>query len=319
MTPFADKLIQANFAFNTAFLEGVESLKKGIDLVWEFKTSTVYMPGTQTTVFGFLAEMPLFRQWDGERRAKPLAVGSHSITVRDFEFTFKVSRDDIKYDKYGVLAPSIRGYGIAQERFPSDMVNDAQNAGTSIKCFDGQNFYDTTHPCGLNGKGATFQNRFTGTDLTAHNIWVQYEYMTQITDANGKRFGIRPDTLEYGPGLGEKARIALQAEFIAKNVTNAGALDGTSNVVGVTGVSNPAVGLVKPVYNPDLTTGTWYLHDTRFMKPWLYMVETPPSGLVIRDDLRDQHVWNNKEFLYGGEATAAISPTLPHLSQRNEV
>jgi len=84
-------------------------------------------------------------------------------------------------------------------------------------------------------------------------------------------------------------------------------------------VSNHALGLVQPIYNPDLTTGEWFLHDTRIMKPFIYMVETPPSGLITRDDPRDPHVWNNKEYLHGAEATVAASCTLPHLSQRNTV
>ncbi len=315
MTPFADKLVQANLGIHTAFLEGVEALKDGIDLVWDFKTQVVSMPGTQETVMGFLAEMPLFREWVGDRRAQPLAVGYHSIKVKDFEVTFKVSRDDIKYDRTGLLAPRVRGYGIAQKRFAADLINDFQNNGKTKKCFDGQNFYDSAHPKGLNGTGGTFANLFTTMDLTAANVWQQYEVMTQLTDANGKRMGIRPNVLEFGPGLGLKARTALNAEFIAQNLKN---VAGTENVASAA-VTNVAVGLVQPIYNPDLTTGVWYLHDTRIFKPFLFMQETPPTGLITRDDLRDPHVWAFKEFLYGAEATAAPTCTLPHLSQRNEV
>lgn len=319
MTPFAAKLIQANLGVHTAFQEGVESLKQGIDLVWEFKTSTVSKPGTKETVMGFLAEMPLFKRWTGERQHKSVAVGSHTVVVEDFEVSFKLQRDDIKYDRLGLLKPTIAGYGIAQQRFPSDLVNDFQNAGKTKKCFDGQNFYDSSHPKGLDGTGGTFTNLNTATPLTPANLWAKYEYMTQITDGNGKRFGIRPNILEYGPGLAEAVRFALSAEEIGIAVSSAGAFGGTSSVVGATAVSNTAMGLVTPQYNPDLETGVWYLHDTRIMKPFLYMIETPPTGLITRDRLDDPHVWNFKEFLYGAEATAAATCTLPHLSQRNEV
>lgn len=319
MTPFAAKLIQTNLGVHTAFLEGVESLKMGIDLVYEFKTATVSKPGTKETVMGFLAEMPLFRKWTGDRKANSLATGYHSIVVEDFECTFKISRDDIKYDNLGLLKPAIAGYGIAQRRFPSDLVNDFQKNGKTNKCFDGQNFYDTSHPKGLDGTGGTFQNLFTTKPLTAANLWTQWEYMTQITDANGKRFGVRPNVLEYGPGLGQQVRETLSAEFIARAMSSTGVKDAVTSVVAATSESNTAMGLVTPQYNPDLETGVWYLHDTRIMKPFLYMIETPPTGLITRDRLDDPHVWNNKEFLYGAEATAAATCTLPHLSQRNEV
>jgi len=315
MIPFADKLNQVNLGFHTAFLTGVESIKGGIDLVWEFKTSQVSMPGTLETVMGFLNEMPLFREWVGERRAMPLSVGMHSIKVKPYEWTVKVDRDDIKFDKCGLLAPAMGAYGVAQARLPSDLINDFQNNGHTLKCFDGQNFYDASHPRGFSGKGGTYQNRFTTKDLTPDNLWAQYEYMTQLVDSNGKRLGIRPNILEYGPGLGQKARVALSAEFIAQAQKN---VAGTENV-GAAGVSNTALGLVQPQYNPDLTTGVWYLHDTRLMKPFLYMIETAPSGLVTRTNLDDPHVWQHKEFLWGGEAYVGATCTMPMLSQRNEV
>ncbi len=317
--PFQDLLNQVNLEFTTEFLTGVESIKQGIDLVWEFKTKTVNKPGTLTTVMGFLNEMPLFRQWDGERRAVPMSVGSHSITVKPYEWTVKVGRDDIKFDKQGILSYGMSGYGIAQQRLPSDLINDFQNAGTSKKCFNGQNFYDSSQPNGFNGRGGTFQNRFTSMDLTPQNLWTQYEYMTQLVDGNGKRMGIRPNILEFGPGMINKARTALTAEFIGKAVSNAGVFDAVSGVVGAAAVSNTAMGLVQPQYNPDLTTGMWYLHDTRFMKPFLYMVEQAPTGLITRQNLDDPSVWSNKEFLWGSDAYVAATCTIPQPSQRNEV
>lgn len=319
MIPFPQKLVQANILVHTAFLEGVESFKAGIDLVWEFKTTTVMAPGRKEVAFGFLAEMPLFREWIGDRKADSLAMRSHSVTVKDFERTVKVSRDDIKYDNVGFMAPMIASYGAAAARFPSDLINDFQNAGTSKTCFDGQPFYDASHPKGLDGTGATFANTFTSSPLTPSNLWTQYEVMTALSDANGKRFGVRPTVLEYGPGLGKQVRDCLESEIMGLAVSSGGVFGGTSSVVGAAGVSNPARGLLTPMYNPDLTAGTWYLHDTRVMKPFMYVVETPPTGLVTRDRPDDPSVWNNKEFLYGAEATAAATCTLPHISQRNAV
>ena len=54
------------------------------------------------------------------------------------------------------------------------------------------------------------------------------------------------------------------------------------------------------------------------MKPFMYVVETPPTGLISRVNPEDPHVWSFKEFLYGAEATAVGGYTLPHLSTRCE-
>lgn len=320
MVPFQQRLLDANLVFSTAFLEGVEAVKEGIDLAWEFKTQKVSMPGTEEVVFGFLAEMPLFRKWVGERQPKRLSTGEYSVKQGDWEFSYAVKRNDIKYDKTGILATHFRSAGVAQKRFPCDLITQLQTDGKTATCFDGQFFYDTDHPVGFNGVGATtFQNLWTGMALTIANITTRYQYMAQLKDANGKRMGIRPNVLEYGPGQIAAVRLALSAEIIGQAVSSAGAFGGTSGVVGAASISNVAMkGLLEPVLNPDLEDGVWYLHDTRVMKPFMYVEETAPTGLISRVDPTDPHVWDQKEFLYGAEATAVGAYTLPHLSARCE-
>lgn len=321
MVPFQQRLLDADLAFSAAFLDGVEAVKEGIDLVYEFKTQTVSMPGTEEVVFGFLAEMPLFRKWVGERQPKRLSTGEYSVKQGDFEFSYALKRNDVKYDKIGIVANThFRAAGIAQKRFPCDLITQLQTDGKTATCFDGQFFYDTDHPVGFNGVGAsTFQNLWTGMTLNIANITTRYQYMTQLKDANGKRMGIRPNVLEYGPGQLAAVRTALEAELIGQAVSSAGVFGGTSSVVGAASVSNVAMkGLLTPVLNPDLEDSTWYLHDTRMMKPFMYVVETPPTGLIPRQDPTDPHVWNFKEFLYGAEATAVGAYTLPHISARME-
>ncbi len=316
MTPFAQKLLDAQLLFQATFQQGVQSLRDGIDILWPMKAERVNAPGTEEVVFGFLAEMPLFRKWTGDRIAKPLKTGSYSLKVEDYEFTYKVGRDVVKYDKHGVVTPNMRAAGAASKRFFEDLLNDAQKNGKTLTGFDGQFFYDTDHPEGLDGTGSTFSNLNTTSDLTADNLAAKYAVMTQLKDANGKRFGVRPNILEYGPDLRAKAEKALGNNLVAEVIKNAA---GNDNVGGAAIDNlNKRLGL-QPLENPDLETGVWYLHDTRVMKPFIVVVETAPTGLQMRTDLNDPHVWDHKEFLFGAEATAAAGYGLPHLSQRNEV
>jgi phage major head subunit gpT-like protein len=321
MVPFQQRLLDADLAFSTAFLEGVESVKEGIDLVYEFKTQTVSMPGTEEVVFGFLAEMPLFRKWIGERRPQRLSTGEYSVKQGDWEFSYALKRNDVKYDKVGIIANThFRSAGVAQKRFPCDLITQLQTDGKTATCYDGQFFYDTDHPVGFNGVGTTtFQNLWTSMTLNVANVTARYKYMTQLKDANGKRMGIRPNIIEYGPGQFDAIRNIFEADIISEAISSAGVFGGTSNVVGAAPKSNTAMrGLLIPIMNPDLEDSTWFLHDTRVMKPFMYVVETPPTGLISRVDPQDPHVWQWKEYLYGAEATAVGAYTLPHLSTRCE-
>lgn len=309
--PFSTALINAEVKYDAAFAEGVESLRDNVDIVWPTKAQKIEAPGTETVVLGLLAEMPLFRKWVGDRVTKRLNVASFSVSVEDYEFSYGVHRNVIKYDRFGLVEPHMRAAGAAQRRFPEDLVNTAQANGKTNLCFDGLSFYNAAHPQGLNGQNGTFGNLFTGQALTIANILTRFQYMTQIQDANGRKMGIRPNILEYGPGDLGNVRIALEAELIGIAVSGSPG--------GAASQSNVAIrGLLTPVLNAELETGVWYLHDTRVMKPFVLVEETPPTGLEMRFNPEDPHVWSDNEFLFGARATAAASYLLPHLSVRCE-
>lgn len=313
MVPFADKLRQAQIQFNAAFTTGVEALKEGVDLLWPQKAEKVFMPGTEESVYGYLAEMPLFRKWEGEREAKRLRTGSYTLRTDKYEFSYALQREDVEFDRFGIVAMHFKGAGVASKRFYEDLLNTTQAAGTTTLCGDGQFFYDTDHPSGFNGVGATtFSNYRTGKALTLPNVMSGIIAMTLLVDANGKRMRIRPNVLEYSPAQMEVVRDIFEANLIAKEIANA---IGSTNV---TASNTGPRGLVVPVENPEMPDGTWYLHDTRIMKPFIIQEETPPTGLEMRDQPNDPNVWNNDEFLFGARARAGAGYTLPHLSQRNE-
>lgn len=312
MVPFAQKLINAEVMFSAAFQEGVAALKDGVDIIWPQKATKVSMPGTEESVYGYLAEMPLFRLWQGERQPKRLKTGSYSLRVQDYEFSYEVSRNDIKYDRFGIVSQHFVGAGVAQRRFYEDLINATQAAGKTTICADGQFFYDTDHPQGLDGSGTTFSNLNTAKTLNITNLVAGYVTMTKLVDANGKRMKVRPNILEYGPSHLSVVKTIFEAEITSVAIANA------LGVENVGGVSNVFKGLVTPILNQDIEDGVWYLHDTRFMKPFILQEETPPTGLEARDQPTDPHVWENNAFLYGARATAGAGYGLPHLSQRNE-
>ena len=255
--------------------------------------------------------MPLFKKWKGERTIKELSVASYSVTVDDYEYSYKLTRNDVKYDRFGLLTSHPKGAGVASRRFYEDAINLAQKNGKTTLCIDGQFFYDTDHPNGLNQNGTgTFQNLWTSMTLNSANLQTRYAYMAQLKDANGVRMGIRPNVLEYGPDHFIDAPALLSLDIVAAAATTATSNAGISNVLKQLNIT--------PLLNNDLEAGVWYLHDTRWMKPFIIAEETPPMGLQMRVDPLDPSVWNDREFLFGSEATAGFAYGLPQLSVRCE-
>jgi phage major head subunit gpT-like protein len=312
MVPMADKIRQAQLQFSAAFLTGVEALKEGVDILWPMKAEKIYMPGTEESVYGYLAEMPLFRDWEGEREAKRLKTGSYSLRTRKKEYSYSIQRDDLKFDRFGIISMHGRGAGVASQRLYEDLVNDTQAAGTTTLCADGQFFYDTDHPSGFDGVGlTTFSNYRTGSALNATNVMTGYVVMTGLVDANGKKLRIRPNILEHSSADIAVVRDMFQADLIAK------AIAGAIGTEYHTASNTSPRGLLQPVENPELPQGTWYLHDTRIWKPFIVQVEEEPV-MEMRVDPTDPNVWQNDELLFGGRARCGGGYTMPHLSQRNE-
>ncbi len=309
--PFPQALLNAQLLFSTAFMEGVESVKDNVDIVWQKKARVVPMAGRRSTVLGFLAEQPQFRKWIGERDVKSLKVGSYTLDTDKYEYSYSLGRDDVKFDQFGLLADHPRGAGRASKLFYEKLVNAAQQDGTTRTCVDGQFFYDTDHPSGLDGSGSTFVNYRTGSTLNIDNVVSGYAIMAGLVDANGDNFGIRPNVLEYGAGMFKKVRDIFTAEITASAIATAIGQE-------IHSVSNTMAGLVQPFMNPNLPAGQWYLHDTRMMMPFLLGEEEAPTGLEMRVDPTDPHVWDMDEFLFGARARAGAGYALPHLSQRNE-
>jgi phage major head subunit gpT-like protein len=279
------------------------------------KAQKIPTPGTETSVFGFLAEMPEFTKFKGETNYIRPKTGSYQITVDDYCWATSIGKNDVKYDRFGLFTGRFKSAGAASKRFYEKNVSLLQKNGktnTYGLAFDGQYFYDTDHPVGLDGSGSTFQNLWTGMALTKANIQTRYQYMCDLKDAYGNNLGIRPNIIEYGPLMMLDAVDIFESSMIA-------------NVAGTAGISNAAMqwltkmGLT-PIMNPNLgETGVWYLHDTRIMKPFIITEETPPTGIQARENPEDPSVWENNEYLYKADATAGFGYGPPQLSTRCEV
>lgn len=309
-------LLDLEKGFSLLFEKGFTG--DSVPVLWQNKAERVDTPGIEINVYGWLAEMPMFRKWVGSRIAKRLAARSYQIKNEPYEFGYSVGRDDIKYDRFGIYNMHATRAGIAARVIWDQILTTVQLAGHTAagKCYDGQNFYDTDHPQNLDDPSSpVFSNYFTSKPLTPLNVADVFQKMAAIKDANGEPMMASPNVLEFGPDLWDKARAALESEFISEAFKD---VAGTENVAAATR-SSTTKGLLTPMMNERVPTGVWFMHHTKIMKPFVVQVETEPVGLEMRMDPNDPHIWDNNEFLFGSRANGGAGYGLPQLSARCEV
>ncbi len=127
--------------FSTAFNEGFKGAKSS------YRDVAMVIPsvGSDET-YGWLGQLPRFREWIGDRVIHSLAAHTYTIANKKFEQTISVDRDKVEDDKYGLFAPLFTELGRSAASFPDELVFDLLASGFSQTCYDGQYFFDTDHP-----------------------------------------------------------------------------------------------------------------------------------------------------------------------------
>ena len=130
-------------SFSTIFNQAFDSAKSMYDLV------AMRVPTTAKTVdYKWLGDMPMMREWIGDRVIKDLSAFNYQITNKPFESTIEVDRDDVEYDQIGIYTPMIQGLGQVAKEHPDILVFALLAAGFDTLCYDGQYFFDDDHPVG---------------------------------------------------------------------------------------------------------------------------------------------------------------------------
>ncbi|MBI1262956.1 MAG: hypothetical protein GC184_14660 [Rhizobiales bacterium] len=126
-----------NTAFNMAFT--------GVKPVWN-KLAMDVPSTTSQEVYGWLGQMPGFREWIGERVIKNLKQHDYTIKNKKFESSIAVNRDHIEDDTYGVFTPMVSEMGRLSAVHPDELIFGLLKTGFAKTCYDGQYFFDTDHP-----------------------------------------------------------------------------------------------------------------------------------------------------------------------------
>lgn len=144
-------------AVKSHFQQGQQSYTQ----LWP-KLATLVPSTTMVETYAWLGEFSRLREWIGERQINRMKQHGYSLTNKKFEATEAIPREYVEDDTYGVLMPKFQDMGYAAATHPDEMVFALLLAGFSTKCYDGQNFFDTDHPVGEEGKEESVSNMQDG-------------------------------------------------------------------------------------------------------------------------------------------------------------
>lgn len=152
-------------ALFTAFRGEFQAALGAAPSYWK-KVATEVASTTKNNTYGWLGQMPAFREWIGDRVIKDIAAHGYSITNKDWESTVGVKRTDIEDDEVGVYRPLFEEMGRAAGVHPDELVFALLAAGRTTLCYDGQNFFDTDHPRYANADGTGAVTNVANVDAT---------------------------------------------------------------------------------------------------------------------------------------------------------
>lgn len=145
--------------FSTAYNQGFEGAQS------YYRDFAMIAPSsTRELTYGWMGRIPAMREWLGDRVIQNLGGAGFTIVNRDFELSVSVGRNDIEDDQYGVFAPLMREMGREAAEHPDRLIFNLLRQGWNTPCYDGQNFFSTTHPVlDRNGNPINVANTDLGT------------------------------------------------------------------------------------------------------------------------------------------------------------
>lgn len=167
--------------------------------------ATIINSQTSQETYAWLGQYPKLREWIGDRQLKNLSASGYVLVNRKFESSVSVPRDAIDDDQYGIYSPLFREMGYAAKVHPDELIFALLAAGNTTLCYDGKNFFDTTHPVGSGtvsnyggGAGAMWALLDTRRPLKPFIFQKRRDYeLKQMTDGKDEAVFMR-DEYRYG-------------------------------------------------------------------------------------------------------------------------
>ena len=134
-----DKLVAATKSFRALFFEELEQQTPQYKRVAEVVKSDAL-----EEVYNWLKSFPKLKEWIDERQIERLEAAAYTIRKKDWENTIEVDRDEIVYDRLGLVKPRIKALAASVVKGYDELVFGLLSNGFVNKCWDGKPFFPQT-------------------------------------------------------------------------------------------------------------------------------------------------------------------------------
>lgn len=275
---------------------------------WWEQLATKVTSTTGSNRYAWTGLLPRMREWTGSRILKNLAGRVVELVNKDWEATIAVDRNSIEDDHLGIYLPEINAMGEAGASLANDAIAAALLAATTTTGYDGQAFFNASHPINTDISGGTTYSNLdaSGKALTPANYADVRRRMIALNAEDGKPLNIRPNLLIVPPSLEMTAKQIVESDLVVNAFGINAATGGSRNVL-----MNTAQVLVIPELESQPTA--WYLAcTTKGIKPFIWQERKAPKFVAL-DKEDDENVFMRRKFIYGVDARGAAGVTLPFL------
>jgi phage major head subunit gpT-like protein len=311
-------------ALFTSFIARYQDLYSSLPPPYIDRLANTTTTTTEITRFPWMGQLPVVREWIGDRKENSAALKFYDVTPKLFETTFGLDKSKIDDDQYGFFSSQILPQmAMAARKWPDYRLVDEIQANRTWA--DGKAFFAVDHPIhvddssikGFDGNNY-FKNEYTSLPLTLDNYaFVRQDMMARVGE-NGKSLGIMPNLLVYESSNEQTALHILKSSMIAP-----GTFGNQTTQVGA--INNPYVGTAEGLLVPELafdtgagsaTLGRWLLLDTtKSIKPFGWLLREAFS-FAMRVSPTDPVVFDKNKYLFGGRGRAEAYNGFPILASR---
>jgi phage major head subunit gpT-like protein len=257
---------------------------------------------SETGSVNFLGAMPVLKKWVGKKKATPTRAYSHSFALEPYEATIEIPRMKVRYDRLGLIQRRIAAFQRRQRYWREKLIIDELLGNPTG--YDGVSLFSASHPHGPSG--AT-QSNTTTSALSVSTLKAAIQAGQELRDAEGETMGVDYDLLVCGPKLRQTA-MDLTGSTRVQAVSNAGALDATSNVVAATQGPNTLTGGMMDVHIDPRFVGTyddyWMLFDTTLGVPSMLLYVGRDLEWIPKTDMDSEGRFVNDLMAWSVEADA---------------
>lgn len=284
-------------ALTAAFRETLGELMKDGYRGDEMRLRLVTDSKGSSEKYGWLGDVPVVREWLGNKTAETLKDYSFEIQNRDFYSAIEIDRNELDDDRVDMIRPRIGMLSRAVMDHMADLIIELLKAGDTGLAYDGLAFFSNATGARVN------DNLLAGTGITVAQIQADLASaraaaMAFKTD-QGRYMRINLDTIVCPAGLEMKMLQAIHSDL-------AGA--------GGEKIHNPLKDWFKAVVPvPELDdddANDWYAFASGYsIKPFIYQKRSGPT--LMTDDTE---VKKNRKLVFSAEMRGNAGYGFPQLA-----